>query len=44
MNTARYSLAGAGSQTAALGFGGYSTNYRCRLKLIMELLGQVLLV
>lgn len=25
LGTARYGLAGAGSQTAALGFGGYST-------------------
>jgi hypothetical protein len=27
LNTARNSLAGAGTQTAALAFGGYTTNY-----------------
>jgi hypothetical protein len=26
-NTARYALAGAGTQTAALGFGGYGTAF-----------------
>ena len=28
MNTARYLLAGAGTQTAALGFGGYIGPFR----------------
>jgi hypothetical protein len=38
--TARRSLAGCGTQTSALGFGGYTTVNQLPQKNIMEPLGQ----
>jgi hypothetical protein len=43
-DTARYGLAGAGTQTAALGFGGSTVEHQQQQKNIMELLGQLLQV
>jgi hypothetical protein len=40
MGTARYALAGAGTQTAALAFGGLQQVVQQLQKNIMELLGQ----
>jgi hypothetical protein len=45
LNTARYALAGAGIQTAALAFGGHTGTslYRMQQKNMMEQVGQPLL-
>jgi hypothetical protein len=43
LNTARSNLAVAGTQTAALAFGGYSTRLQQQQKNIMEVLGQQIL-
>jgi hypothetical protein len=43
MNTARCTLAGAGTQTAALAFGGSNHQIQQQQKNTMELLGQQVL-
>jgi hypothetical protein len=48
MNTARFSLAGSGTQTAALAFGGTTSGgqeiFQEQLKNMMELLGLILVL
>jgi hypothetical protein len=44
MNTARRLLAGAGTQTAALAFGGTTTLLQQQQKNMMVYLGQLLIV